>query len=81
MLKNEDRATTAQISLAKRNNINVAQRAAQAARQILGGVGITGDYPIMRHLMNLESVSTYEGTNDVHLLILGAYITGIPAYK
>ncbi|QKZ13187.1 acyl-CoA dehydrogenase family protein [Spirosoma sp. KUDC1026] len=81
MLKNEDRATTAQISLAKRNNINVAQRAAQAARQILGGIGITGDYPIMRHLMNLESVSTYEGTNDVHLLILGAYITGIPAYK
>jgi glutaryl-CoA dehydrogenase len=81
MLKNEDKATTAQISLAKRNNINVAQRAAQASRQILGGIGITGDYPIMRHLMNLESVSTYEGTNDVHLLILGAYITGIPAYK
>jgi glutaryl-CoA dehydrogenase len=81
MLKNEDRATTAQISLAKRNNINVAQRAAQASRQILGGIGITGDYPVMRHLMNLESVSTYEGTNDVHLLILGAYITGIPAYK
>ncbi|MBC8156274.1 MAG: acyl-CoA dehydrogenase family protein, partial [Bacteroidetes bacterium] len=80
-LKNEDRATTAQISLAKRNNIELALRVARDARQILGGMGITGDYPIMRHLMNLESVVTYEGTHDIHLLILGAEITGIPAFK
>ncbi|QJD80080.1 acyl-CoA dehydrogenase family protein [Spirosoma rhododendri] len=81
MLKNEDKATTAQISMAKRNNVEVAQRVAREARQILGGMGIVGDYPIMRHLMNLESVSTYEGTHDIHLLILGNEITGIPAYK
>lgn len=59
----------------------MAQRVAREARQILGGMGIVGDYPIMRHLMNLESVSTYEGTHDIHLLILGNEITGIPAYK
>jgi glutaryl-CoA dehydrogenase len=80
-LKNEDRATTAQISLAKRNNVEVALRIAREARQILGAMGISGDYPIMRHLMNLESVSTYEGTHDIQLLILGAEITGIPAFK
>ncbi|PRY47357.1 glutaryl-CoA dehydrogenase [Spirosoma oryzae] len=80
-LKNEDKATTAQISMAKRNNVEIAQRVAREARQILGGMGIVGDYPIMRHLMNLESVSTYEGTHDIHLLILGSEITGIPAYK
>ncbi len=80
-LKNEDRATTAQISLAKRNNVDLALSVARDARQILGGMGITGDYPIMRHLMNLESVVTYEGTQDIHLLILGAEITGITAYK
>ena len=81
MLKNEGRATTAQISLAKRNNVDMALRVAREARQILGGIGIVGDYPIMRHLMNLESVVTYEGTHDIHLLILGAEITGIPAFK
>lgn len=81
MLKNEDKASTAQISLAKRNNIEMALRTAREARQILGAMGITGDFPVMRHLMNLESVSTYEGTHDIHLLILGAEITGIPAYK
>jgi glutaryl-CoA dehydrogenase len=81
MLKNEEKASTAQISLAKRNNIEMALRTAREARQILGGMGITGDFPVMRHLMNLESVSTYEGTHDIHLLILGAEITGIPAYK
>ena len=80
-LKNEDRATTAQISLAKRNNVEVALRIAREARQILGAMGISGEYPIMRHLMNLESVSTYEGTHDIQLLILGAEITGIPAFK
>lgn len=81
MLKNEGKATTAQISLAKRNNVELALTVARTARQILGGMGITGDYSVMRHLMNLESVSTYEGTHDIHLLILGAEITGIPAYK
>jgi glutaryl-CoA dehydrogenase len=81
MLKNEDRASIAQISLAKRNNVEIALRAAREARQILGAMGISGEYPIMRHLMNLESVSTYEGTHDIQLLILGAEITGIPAFK
>lgn len=80
-LKNDDRASNAQISLAKRNNVEMALRIAREARQILGAMGISGEYPIMRHLMNLESVSTYEGTHDIHLLILGAEITGIPAYK
>ncbi|MBD2700422.1 acyl-CoA dehydrogenase family protein [Spirosoma sp. BT702] len=80
-LKNEDRATNAQISMAKRNNVEIALRIAREARQILGAMGISGEYPIMRHLMNLESVSTYEGTHDIQLLILGAEITGIPAFK
>ena len=81
MLKNEGKATTAQISLAKRNNVDMALTIAREARQIHGGMGITGEYPIMRHMMNLESVVTYEGTHDIHLLILGAEITGIPAFK
>ncbi|MDJ1483450.1 acyl-CoA dehydrogenase family protein [Cytophagaceae bacterium YF14B1] len=81
MLKNEDKATTAQISLAKRNNVEMALNIAREARQIHGGMGITGEYPIMRHMMNLESVVTYEGTHDIHLLILGNEITGIPAFK
>ncbi len=81
VLKNEGQATSAQISLAKRNNVAMALQVAREARQILGGNGITGEYPIMRHLMNLESVVTYEGTHDIHLLILGAEITGIPAFK
>jgi len=80
-LKNEGRATTAQISMAKRNNVEMAIKIAREARQILGGMGITGDYSIMRHMMNLESVITYEGTHDIHLLITGADITGIPAFK
>lgn len=80
-LKNEGKATTAQISLAKRNNVAMALEIAREARQIHGGMGITGEYPIMRHQMNLESVVTYEGTHDVHLLILGNHITGIPAFK
>lgn len=80
-LMNEGKATSAQISLAKRNNVEVALNIAREARQILGGMGITNDYPIMRHMMNLESVITYEGTHDIHLLILGAAITGIPAFK
>ncbi len=80
-LKNEGRATTAQISMAKRNNVEMAIKIAREARQVLGGMGITGEYSIMRHMMNLESVITYEGTHDIHLLITGADITGIPAFK
>ena len=80
-LKNEGRATTAQISMAKRNNVDMAIKIAREARQILGGMGITGEYSIMRHMMNLESVITYEGTHDIHLLITGSDITGIPAFQ
>jgi len=79
-LMNEGKATTAQISLAKRNNVQVALETAREARQIHGGMGITGEYPIMRHMSNLESVVTYEGTHDIHLLILGKEITGIQAF-
>lgn len=81
MLKNEGKATTPQISLAKRNNVEMAIEVAREARQILGGMGITNQYPIMRHLMNLESVITYEGTHDIHLLILGREITGLQAFE
>ena len=80
-LKNEGKATSAQISMAKRNNVEMAIKIAREARQILGGMGITGDYSIMRHMMNLESVITYEGTHDIHLLITGLDITGINAFK
>ena len=81
VLKNEGKATTAQISMAKRNNVNMAIIIAREARQILGGMGISGEYSIMRHMMNLESVITYEGTHDIHLLITGMDITGISAFK
>jgi len=80
-LKNENKATTAQISMAKRNNVEMALKVAREARQILGGMGITGEYSIMRHMMNLESVVTYEGTHDIHLLITGLDITGLNAFK
>ena len=80
-LKNEGKATSAQISMAKRNNVEMAIKIAREARQVLGGMGITGEYPIMRHMMNLESVITYEGTHDIHLLITGHDITGISAFK
>ena len=80
-LKNEGKASTAQISMAKRNNVDMAIKVAREARQVLGGMGITGEYPIMRHMMNLESVITYEGTHDIHLLITGADITGHQAFK
>ncbi len=81
VLRNEGKATSAQISMAKRNNVDMAINIAREARQILGGMGITGEYSIMRHSMNLESVITYEGTHDIHLLITGMDITGIPAFK
>ena len=80
-LRNEGRATSAQISMAKRNNIEIAMKIARDARQMLGGMGITGEYPIMRHMMNMESVVTYEGTHDIHLLITGFDVTGISAFK
>lgn len=80
VLMNEKKATTAQISMAKRNNVAMALCVAREARQILGAMGIVGDFPIMRHIMNLESVITYEGTHDIHLLILGKEITGIQAF-
>ncbi len=81
VLRNEGRATTAQISMAKRNNVHLALTVAREARQMLGGMGITNEYPIMRHMMNLESVVTYEGTHDIHLLITGHDVTGIAAFK
>ena len=80
-LRNEDKATSAQISMAKRNNVEMALKIAREARQILGGMGITGEYSIMRHMMNLESVVTYEGTHDIHLLITGMDVTGLNAFK
>lgn len=81
VLRNENKATSAQISMAKRNNVDMAITIAREARQILGGMGITGEYSIMRHAMNLESVITYEGTHDIHLLITGLDITGLNAFK
>ena len=80
-LMDKGKVSSAQISLAKRNNVEIALKIAREARQIHGGMGITSDYPMMRHMMNLESVITYEGTHDIHLLILGHDITGIPAFS
>jgi glutaryl-CoA dehydrogenase len=80
-LKNEGKATSAQISMAKRNNVEMALKIAREARQMLGGMGISGEYSIMRHMMNLESVITYEGTHDIHLLITGLDVTGLNAFK
>ncbi|MAZ93105.1 MAG: acyl-CoA dehydrogenase [Lentimicrobiaceae bacterium] len=80
-LKNKDNATPSQISMAKRNNVEMALNIARESRQVLGAMGITGDFPIMRHMMNLESVITYEGTHDIHLLITGLDITGIAAFE
>ena len=81
VLMNEGRATPQQISMAKRNSCEIAANIARDARQMLGGMGITGEYSIMRHMMNLESVITYEGTHDVHLLITGMDVTGLNAFK
>jgi glutaryl-CoA dehydrogenase len=80
-MMNAGTAKTVHISMAKRNNVEMALNIAREARQIHGGMGITGEYPIMRHMMNLESVITYEGTHDIHLLILGQEITGLQAFK
>lgn len=81
VLKNEGKATPAQISMAKRNNVDMALNIARTSRQIFGGMGITGEYSIMRHMMNLESVITYEGTHEIHTLITGMDITGIDAFR
>ncbi len=81
VLMNENKATPQQVSMAKRNSCEIAANIARDARQVLGGMGITGEYSIMRHMMNMESVITYEGTHDVHLLITGMDITGLNAFK
>jgi glutaryl-CoA dehydrogenase len=81
VMRNAGTATSAQISMAKRNNVDMAINIAREARQMLGGMGITGEYSIMRHSMNLESVITYEGTHDIHLLITGLDITGLNAFQ
>ena len=81
VLKNEDKATPAQISMAKRNSCEIAANIARSARSILGGMGITGEFSVMRHMMNLESVMTYEGTHEIHLLITGLDVTGLDAFK
>lgn len=80
VLMNENRATPAQVSMAKRNSCEMAKNIISDARQMLGGMGITGEYPVMRHMMNLESVITYEGTHDIHLLITGMDVTGLNAF-
>jgi glutaryl-CoA dehydrogenase len=79
-LKDQGKAEFQHISMAKKNNVWMALECARMARDILGAAGITDDYPIMRHMMNLESVKTYEGTDDIHTLILGQSITGVAAY-
>ncbi len=81
VLMNEGRATPAQISMAKRNSCEIASNITRDARQLLGGMGITGEYSIMRHMMNMERVITYEGTHDIHLLITGMDVTGLNAFK
>lgn len=81
VLANQKKASPAQISMAKRNNVHMAITVAREARQILGGMGITNEYPIMRHMMNLETVLTYEGTHDIHLLITGMDVTGLNAFS
>ena len=81
VLMNEEKATPQQISMAKRNGCETAAKICRDARQILGGMGITGEFSVMRHMMNLESVITYEGTHDIHLLITGMDITGFNAFK
>jgi glutaryl-CoA dehydrogenase len=81
VLMDQGRVTAAQVSMAKRNGCEVAQQVARDARQMLGGMGITGEYSVMRHMMNIESVITYEGTHDIHLLITGMDVTGLNAFK
>lgn len=81
VLRDQNKATSTQISMAKRNNVDMALKIARESKQILGAMGISGEYSIMRHMMNLESVITYEGTHDIHLLITGMDITGENAFN
>jgi glutaryl-CoA dehydrogenase len=81
VLMDQGKVTPQQVSMAKRNGCEVAQQVARDARQMLGGMGITGEYSVMRHMMNIESVITYEGTHDIHLLITGMDVTGLNAFK
>ncbi len=80
-LKDSGRMKPHHVSMAKRNNIWVARECAKLAREILGANGIVGEYPVMRHLMNIESVFTYEGTHDIHTLVIGEAVTGIASYN
>ena len=80
MMMNDGDATFEQISMAKRNNVSVAYNVARNSRQILGGMGITAEYPVMRHLINLETLITYQGTDEIHTLITGRNITGVSAF-
>jgi glutaryl-CoA dehydrogenase len=80
-LKDQEKMKHQHVSVAKRNNVWVARECTRIAREILGAAGIVDDYPIMRHMMNIESVYTYEGTHDMHTLIIGADITGFEAYR
>jgi glutaryl-CoA dehydrogenase len=80
-LKDQGRIEPAHISMLKRNNVAVALECARISRDLLGANGIIDDYPIMRHMCNLESVKTYEGTDHIHALVIGEAVTGIPAYK
>jgi len=80
-LKDQKKFTPEQVSMAKMNNCAIARRTAHLAREILGANGILDDYPVIRHMLNIESVYTYEGTHDIHTLILGEAITGIAAYR
>jgi glutaryl-CoA dehydrogenase len=80
-LKDQGKITPAQISLAKMNNVKMALEIAREARDMLGANGITDEYSIIRHMLNLETVNTYEGTEDIHRLVIGSEVTGIPAFK
>ena len=80
-LKDEGKLTPVQVSMAKMNNVAIALDIARSSRGVLGANGVASEYPIMRHMCNLESVYTYEGTHDIHTLILGQHITGIPAFE
>jgi glutaryl-CoA dehydrogenase len=80
-LKDNGRLKHWQVSMGKRNNVWVARECAKLAREILGANGIVDDYPVIRHMLNIESVYTYEGTHDIHGLVIGEALTGIPAYN
>jgi glutaryl-CoA dehydrogenase len=80
-MKDRGSMTPQAVSLAKRNNVWVARECARMARDIMGAAGIVNEHPVMRHMMNLETVHTYEGTHDIHTLVLGQYLTGIPAFN